>query len=192
MPWKGQFQFLFWHVEITVMSLIPHASHMARCCGTLTITMWITILQHDKKGCGHAHLFPFWHDFHMISTGVHSPAYSKHTPPKILGSCGSPKCSCCVTTHPTWWPHWDPHDVHMISTCQIFMWIYIHLRLSISWSTAGNFGFSWISSCKSTAEVFYLQMMLWYLLAEKFRICRYILKVLTSRFLQIKYLQNVT
>ena len=126
----------FWNVEIMVISLIPHAFHMARCCGTLTITMWMTILQHDfhmvERDVATPPSFPLliWlpHDFHRSPC----PSIPKNTPPKILDSCGSPKCSCCVTTHPTWWPHdgtlyymistWCPHDIYMANLHVDIMW----------------------------------------------------------------------
>ena len=96
---------------------------MAPCRGTLTVTMWMTILQHEfhivKRGVATPPSYPLltWlpHDFHRSPC----PSIPQAYPTQILGSCGSPKFSCCVTSHPTWWPHEGyplPPEIYMMST----------------------------------------------------------------------------
>ena len=77
----------------------------------------------------HPLFFSFAHDINMISTRVHAPAYPKHTPPKILGSCGSPKIHV-ARLHTLHGDHmkgcastWHSHDLNIHSAWKISMWI---------------------------------------------------------------------
>ena len=113
-----------WNHSYFFNSTYSHGLMLWHFDSNLVDAYFTTWFPHGKKGCGHA---PIISPFDMTYTWFPQESMPQHTPPKILGSCRSPKCSCCVTAPPTRWPHEGyplPHEIHMM-----FTW-YIHGKSS--------------------------------------------------------------